>query len=133
MLLNPFPSLLVFGFFAPTLLRVAAALVFWYMAYAVYRHRGHAAQAHLPVVGVQTWVPWFSVVVYGFIGISLFVGGYTQIGAIVGALAALKELVWGARLRELIPLSRTAALLLLVICLSLLMTGAGAFAFDLPL
>ena len=132
-MLNPFPQLLVYWFFAPALLRVAAAGVFWYIAYVVYRTRAQAAQTPMPVVGVQPWAPGFSMVVYFLIGLSLALGYYTQVGALLGAVAAFKGLFWGARLRALFPLSRASALLLFAICLSLLLTGAGKFAFDLPL
>jgi len=132
-MLNVFPSLLTYGFFGPTLLRTAAALVFFYLAYTVYKHRAQAAHMSLPVVGVQPWVPGFVIVVYAAIGLSLFFGYYTQIGALVGAIAALKELFWGKRMEAIFPLSRAGSFLLLAICLSLLVTGAGALAFDLPL
>jgi hypothetical protein len=132
-MLNTFPALLTYGFFAPTILRVAAALVFLYMAYTVYQHRAQAAQVPLPLVGVQSWAPGFAVLAYGIIGLSLLLGYYTQIGAILGAIASLKKLFWGKRLQVLFPLSRASSLLLFAICLSLLVTGAGALAFDLPL
>ncbi len=132
-MLNPFPALLTYGFFAPTLLRVAAALVFLYMAYTVYQHRAQAARTPMPMVGLQPWAPGFAVLAYSIIGVSLLLGYYAQIGAILGAIAALKELFWGARMQALFPLSRAGSLLLLSICLSLIVTGAGALAFDLPL
>lgn len=132
-MLNTFPQLLTYGFFAPTLLRAAAALVFLYMAYIVYQHRAQAAQTPLPIVGVQSWAPGFTIAVYTAIGLMLLAGYYTQIGAILGAIAAFKELFWGKRLQMLFPLSRSTSFLLLVVCLSLLVTGAGALAFDLPL
>jgi len=132
-MLNPFPDLLTYSFFAPTLLRFATASVFLYMAYVVYTHRAQAAQTPLPIVGAQWWVPGFTIVVYAAIGLALLFGYYTQWAAIFGAIAAWKEIFWGKRLQALFPFSRGMAFLLLAVCLSLLLTGAGAFAYDLPL
>ena len=128
-----FPQLYFLSFYIPTLLRLAAAGVFVYMAYVVYQHRAQAARAPMPLVGVQTWAPGFAVLMYGLIGLSLLFGYYAQIGALFGAIAAFKELFWGARIRALFPLSRATSFLLLVICLSLIVSGAGALALDLPL
>lgn len=129
-----FPQLFFLSpLYVPLLLRLSTAGIFIYLAYAVYKHRKGAQQTSFPVVGVQPWVASFSVVVYIIIGLMLVFGYYTQIAALAGALAALKELVWGKRMQALIPLSRTSAFLLLVICLSLVCMGAGAFAMDVPL
>ncbi len=119
--------------FVPLLLRLVVASVFLYMTYTVYTHRNEAARVSLPVIGVHSWVPLFTAVVYALIGLSLVFGYYTQVGAIFGALAAFKELVWGKRLQSLIPLSRSTSYLLLAMCLSLVLSGAGALAMDLPL
>ncbi len=119
--------------YVPLLLRLVAAAVFLYMAYWVYKNRAGAARVSYPVIGVQSWVPVFTVVVYALIGLSLTFGYYTQIGAIFGAIAALKELFWGKRLQSIIPLSRMSSLLLLAMCLSLVLSGAGALAMDVPL
>ena len=53
--------------------------------------------------------------------------------ALLGALIALKSSVWGHRYPRYFVLSRVTSLLLLVVCISLLLSGAGALAFDLPL
>lgn len=132
-MLNIFPDLLTYSFFAPTLLRVVVAGVFLYVAYTVYRHRAQAAHTSLPLVGVQPWVTPFAIAVYAAIGAMLLVGYYTQLAAILGAVAAWKEIFWGKRMGALFPFSRMEAVLLFAICVSLLLTGAGALAFDLRL
>ena len=132
-MLNTFPSLLTYSFFAPTILRIAAAAIFLYMAYTVYKHRTQASRLSLPLVGAQPWVTSFTILTYSGIGVLLFVGYYTQIAAILGAIAAWKEIFWGKRLGILFPFSRIEAVLLMAVCISLLFTGAGALAFDLRL
>jgi uncharacterized membrane protein YphA (DoxX/SURF4 family) len=79
------------------------------------------------------WIIWLAVIVEAAVAAGLFFGYYTQIAALVGALTALKQIVWRGKYPSFFWLTRSAAFLLLIICLSLLLTGAGAFAFDIPL
>lgn len=132
-MLNPFPELLTYSFFAPTILRVAAALVFLYMAYRAYARREEAAKLDFPMIGRGAWIAWFAIAVYAVIGLALAVGYYTQIAAILGGIGAIKGIVFTRRFGAVFPLSRAAFSLLLVILLSLLLSGAGALAYDLPL
>ncbi len=132
-MLNTFPQLLVLGFFAPTLLRIAAACVFAMLAYKHWHNVEHIAQTRFPLVGSGAWIPWVAVIVEGIVALCLLLGYHTQISAIVGLLAALKYAFWAGKYPSYFVLSRTAALLLAVVCLSLMLSGAGALAFDLPL
>ena len=132
-ILNPIPELLTYGIFAPTLLRFAAAVIFAHLAYNHYKNREQIAEIRFPLVGQGVWLVWFVVAVEAALALALFFGYYTQVAAIVGALATLKNIVWGGKYPSFFILSRSSAFLLLVIMLSLLVSGAGAFAFDLPL
>lgn len=132
-MLNPFPDLLIFGFFAPTILRIAVAALFAYLAYSAWSRREKIAHTSLPLLGKQAWVGPFSTLVYGVLAVMLFVGYYTQIAALIGALASIKGIVFDHRYPEVFPLSRSTFVLLAVICLTLMLSGAGAFAYDLPL
>lgn len=133
-MLNPFPSLLFLGFFAPTLLRVTAALVLGYSAYYLLQERRAVTQAHLPIIGKPAvWMVWLSCSITTLIAAALFFGYGTQIAALLGAIVSIKYAFIPKRLADLSPLSRTTYFLVFVICLSLLISGAGAFAMDLPL
>jgi uncharacterized membrane protein YphA (DoxX/SURF4 family) len=132
-MLNVFPQLLDYTFFAPTLLRIAAACIFLYLVKSHYVHRNAIAQTRFPLIGAGMWVVWLAIVVELAVGIGLFFGAWTQVAALVGALLALKYSIWYGTYPSYFVLPRSAALLLLVICLSLMATGAGAIAFDLPL
>lgn len=132
-MLNTFPDLLAFGFFAPTLLRIAAALVFFYGAWAQYSRLAELSHVSLPVVGRSPTIIWLSIAVHAVIGAMLFFGYYTQIAALLAILGCIKGLVWAKKYPRLFPLCRVDYALVLVICLSLLLSGAGAFAQDLPL
>lgn len=132
-MLNTFPHLLVLGFFAPTLLRAGAAALFIYGARSIYKHRKAAAHLKLPVVGATHWMGGFTAFAYAVIGVMLFFGAYTQVAAFLGAAASIKGLVLHKKFEALFPFAKSTYVLLLVVCLSLTISGAGALALDLPL
>lgn len=132
-MLNPFPELLFLGFFAPTLLRVAAAVLFFYYAYTHFHNKEALSRTRFPVFGAGAWIIWFSIVVEVAVAAGLLFGYGTQLAALLGALIGLKGMVWAGKFPTYFVLSRGASFLLLVICLSLMVTGAGALAMDLPL
>ncbi len=137
-MLNIFPHLLVLGFFAPTLLRIGVAGVLLYMAFFYIAHREQIGRASLPFIGARGEVfAWLSALAVGILGLMLLFGYYTQVAALLTALALPKYFIyrryWPQLLPLFFPLSRATYLLLCIICLSLLVSGAGALAFDLPL
>jgi uncharacterized membrane protein YphA (DoxX/SURF4 family) len=131
-MLNVFPGLLI-PFLAPLLLRLGLAAALAAAAYLQWARRDQIAQADLPVVGRGGWWVWFSVAAHAAVAALLVLGLYTQVAALVGALISLKHAFWARRYPLLFPLGRAAGLLMLVISLSLVLSGAGAFAQDLPL
>ena len=129
-----FPELLNYQYFAITLIRVAAALAFLYMAYRYAFERGEIERARFwPVVHIPAWLTLFGSFVVFVVAVLLFIGLYTQAAAIVGMVLSLKDVVFANKYPRIMPLSAGAGVLLFVMCLSLLLSGAGAFAFDLPL
>jgi uncharacterized membrane protein YphA (DoxX/SURF4 family) len=133
MTFNPFPDLLVYGIFAPTLLRVAVAIALAWAVSLQWRSRHELSRQRFPVVGHGAWILWTMLTVEALTLLGLLFGYYTQWAALLGALIALKFAVWGSRYPKFFPLSRVASFLIVVICLSLLLSGAGQFAYDLPL
>lgn len=132
-MLNPFPQLLFLSYFAPTLLRVVAGLVIAALAYHHFKNKETLSSVRFPVVGSGAWIIWLSVVIEVLVAAGLLFGYGTQVAALLGALVALKSIVWSGRYPHYFIFSRMAAFLLLGICLSLMVTGAGALAMDLPL
>jgi hypothetical protein len=115
-MLNPFPDLLALGFFAPTIVRIAAAAILLTGAYAHYKNKANVlAVAHAIVGGM------------------LFLGWYTQYAALLGMLGIVFNALFPGRLRKTASPPWQTSLLLFAILFSLLISGAGAFAFDLPL
>jgi hypothetical protein len=133
-MLSLFPDLLFLGIFATTMVRIAAGLAFCYAAYRILITKRAIADTRLPLIGhTPEWMIMLSALITLGTGILLFVGMWTQGAAIVGMLIALKHGLGARRYEAIVPLSLGTYALLFVICLSLLVSGAGAFAVDLPL
>lgn len=132
-MLNPFPIQFL-ALFAYFVLRVIVGTVLMYLGLL------HASSIEtLKETFTRSWWPYgrFSAIVLAlteFITGAMFVLGYaTQIAAIVVFLMSLKLILlrsWFTH--DSIP-PRTFYLLLLGVSLSLFITGAGIFAFDLPI
>lgn len=114
-MLSIFPELLSYSWFAALLVRVALSGVFAYSAWS----RIPDERPLLKIFGV----------IDAIIAVSLLGGAYTQLIAIAAALCTA---VW-LLTPSIRPVPWSTAALALVMSLSLLLTGAGPFAFDLPL
>lgn len=114
LMLSLFPELLFLAPLSAFLIRLAVSIA---MGYLAYRH------AIMPGAAFKILC-----IVEGVAAVLLIAGGYTQAAALVGLILVGVNLLTPARI-----LPRSTLLLLGLMCLSLLMTGAGAFAFDLPL
>jgi hypothetical protein len=114
-MLSLFPELLFLSPFAAFLIRIALAAVFGWSALSRIRHGG----ALLKAFGV----------IDALLAAAFLVGFSTQLAAIIGAICTAAWLIktdWN-------PYPKSTAALALVMCASLLVLGAGPFAFDLPL
>lgn len=117
-MLNPFPELLIYSMLAPFILRVVLGLVYLDL-------------------GVLNWKKSGKMKVLGLVEVigaaMLFFGVYTQYAAIlfilIGGISFYIEYKDASILRRDIVFY----LLVLAISISLLLTGAGAYAKDLPL
>jgi len=113
-MLSVFPEILFLSPLAPFLIRLALGGVFVFAAWAHVQHPDIASRV-------------LSILEFG-IAIPLVVGAWTQPAALLGSIVIA---VWLFQPRRVYHLS--TILLALVMALSLIVTGAGALAFDLPL
>ncbi len=112
-----FPDLFFFGpFFAPVLLRAAAAVYF--LLYARSMWLLHTQKGK--------YLAFKDLV----IGLLLLVGAFTQLVALVGIVHVFLRGMWFKKERPIQPLRETAVIV--AILLALVLMGAGAFAIDLP-
>ena len=134
-MLNPFPALLTFGFFAPLLLRLALGVLFFDFG----RHaltRGRAQHGLLfEALGLKQGTRYAVILgsVELIIAVMFIVGLYTQIAALIGLVLSLAAYYLKGKHGMHIEHRRHLFFLTAVISLSLLLSGAGAVAFDLPL
>jgi putative oxidoreductase len=135
MILNTFPNLLTYGLLAPLILRVVIGFIAIDLGYLKLGKekiqwtelfetiRFHPAQVFVKILaGIE---------IIG--GLMLLVGAYTQIVAIIFAVIYFCEAVLEYRQEVLETRSLPFYILMFAISLSLIFTGAGAFALDIPM
>ncbi len=133
-MLNPFPDFLTFSFFAPLLLRLALGAWFLFIGYRNLRTKealGGALAARFGKIG--RYALWPLIMLEVALGALFIAGMWTQVAALFAALYTLKLLYFKKSAPLLAPQSRMFYLLVFIVALSLLLTGAGAFAVDSPL
>lgn len=133
-MLNPFPDLLVYGLLAPFIIRISLGAALLYLGIEHYRTRQDGASLVRPYLG--RGAPYASSILGGcavLCGITLVFGAWTQIAALVACSLSLMPLLLRSHHEGFSPYSRGTYGLLFVMSLSLLLSGAGAFAIDIPL
>lgn len=133
-MLNPFPDLLAFSFFAPLFLRATVGIIFMQFGFRKIARMKHTA-AFFERINV---IPgWFFVWFFGLIeiigGIMLFLGVFTQIAALVLAFIIIGAFFLKRKYPTALSHDKSYYILLAVTTFSLIFLGAGAFAIDLPL
>ena len=114
-MLTLFPQILFLAPFSAVLLRTAVAAT---LAYTAWKHSAVRDTVKRVLSAVEILA-----------GALILVGAWTQVAAIVGVCIVLIWLAFPST--RVVPLS--TALLILVMTASLVITGAGLLAFDLPL
>lgn len=134
-MLNPFPEFLNYALLAPLVLRVVVGFIFVDLGLLKFKSEKDRWLASFDTLGLRPatlFVPLYGAlqVIGGFM---LFFGLWTQVAALFFVLSTGIELGIEWRAREILRRDAVFYLLVFVISLSLLLTGAGAFAIDLPL
>src|SRR3989344_6325252 len=134
-MLNPFPELLYLSLLGPFILRVILGLIFIDLGLLKLKGEKERWLAIFETVGLRPNT--FFVPLYGLLQIAgcimLIVGFWTQVAALGFAISSGIELYVEWRDKEILKRDFVFYLLLFVISVSLLVTGAGAYAIDIPL
>ena len=134
-MLSVFPDLLAFGLVAPLLLRLSLGVLFLEFGWKKLAGDREKKTAFFETLGLRPGA--YYAVGFGTLevvcGLMLIVGLYTQVAALIalaisGSAYALKK-----KYPEHFKNDRYFFFLLVVISFSLLFSGAGFLAFDLPL
>jgi uncharacterized membrane protein YphA (DoxX/SURF4 family) len=132
-MLNVFPI----QFLAPlayALLRVCIGLVFLYFAQSHFKNRDELKEKLvLPWFPYGTFITWYLILIEFIIGAMYVLGFYTQIAALLAILYTLDMAFWGKKIHHPLLPRKLVKILIFFVSLSLFITGAGIFAFDLPI
>lgn len=133
-MLSLFPQLLFLTPAAIALLRVVTGAYVLYVAWHISERRSALSHEKYPIIGkAPEWLIVPAAFLYAIVGGLLVVGAWTQIAALGAALGMLKLSILSRSHPSLTVLPVSTYLVLLAVSLALVCTGAGAFAFDLPL
>ncbi|MFH1402395.1 MAG: hypothetical protein ABIG87_02090 [Patescibacteria group bacterium] len=122
-MLNPFPDLLTFSFIAPLVLRAVVGAYFLKQAWFEFKERKNRKNeiiSGLKIVGL-------------FGGLCIIIGFYTQIASIVLLAVIIAEIILQSKKKKLEEIKLDFYILLIAILISIIFTGAGFLAIDLPL
>lgn len=121
MTLSVFPYLLSYQQLSPVLIRLAlgAVLIFW----SYKGLRGTSRSSTKMTLNISE----------GLVGLLLVVGLWTQVAALIAALGFAANIIEQVRTKKFLTDGLNYSLILLVLALSLLVTGPGWWAFDYPL
>ncbi len=120
-MLNIFPSFLDFALLAPFVLRVVVGVLF--IKYGFYKIKLDNSTPVLKTVGFVEWIG----------GVFLVIGLFTQASALVLLLLTLTAVYLKKTGKIETSFHSPFYALIISILISLLLTGAGAYAFDIPL
>lgn len=134
-MLSVFPSLLTYSLLAPFILRLVLGLIFIDLGLLKFKSEKSRWIASFETLGLKPadlFVPVYAVIqIVG--GAMLIIGLWTQVAALVFVLSSAIELYIEWEASAMLKRTIVFYLLIFAISASLLLTGAGAFAIDLPL
>jgi uncharacterized membrane protein YphA (DoxX/SURF4 family) len=134
-MLNPFPELLTYSLLAPFVLRITIGFLLVNLGFLKLKKEKSRWEALFETFQIKQKVVATKILggieVVG--GLALIAGFYTQIAALAFVILGGIEVYIEFKEETLLKRDIVFYLLMFVIALSLLFSGAGFFAFDLPL
>jgi len=120
-MLSLFPSLLSWDQLSPFFIRITLGIVLIFWSYRAFKNKG-----------LSTTEKIFGYV-EGVTGILLVIGLWVQGAAVVACIKLVGYIIGKIRRKQFLTDGINYYVILLVMAISLLLTGAGFFSFDLPL
>jgi uncharacterized membrane protein YphA (DoxX/SURF4 family) len=120
-MLSLFPSLLSWQQLAPFIIRVTVGLVFVYWAYKVFRTQNSSTSSKI--------IASFEAIA----GVLMIIGLWAQAAAIYSVIDLIVRLADRIQKKAFLTDGINYYVLLLVMTISIIVTGAGIWAFDMPL
>ena len=122
-MLSLFPSLLSYEQLAPFILRVVLGVTLAYFGYQKMLGKGGSSGSNSKIYGGAEIL----------VAVFLIIGLWTQLAALLNAIILVMKLGFKIRDKAFLTGGINYYLLLLAMAVSVMLTGAGWFAFDLPL
>jgi uncharacterized membrane protein YphA (DoxX/SURF4 family) len=122
-MLSLFPSLLTYQQVGPFIIRLVLGITLTYFGYEKIMKRGTSSGSNTVLYGAMEI----------FVSLFLIIGLFTQLFALLNALILVIKLGVKAKEKKLFTDGINYYVLLLVMAISLIFTGAGFCAFDLPM
>lgn len=133
-MLTLLPDLLDYSFFGPTVVRLALGGALLTLAYRHLLAREHIRHEMREQFGVFAPMISFGLPTLGAaVGALIVIGLFTQVAALFAVVLSIKLWVVRRTHRSIAAPSALALVFMGAIALSLIVTGPGALAFDLPL
>ena len=131
---NIFPELFSYSLLAPLILRIVLGFIFLNLGSLKLGKEKSGWMSSLRVLGIRP--AGFFTGLLGIVeilgGLLLIAGAYTQLTALILAVICISELLIEYEEESILKRDMVFYLLLAAICISLLLTGAGLFAIDIP-
>lgn len=134
-MLSVFPELLPYGLLAPTIIRIVVGLVIFTFGIIILFIRKKLVIQRLQEIRypLANFVPWPLGILELVTGGFLIIGFMTQVMAIVVSFLFFKMMLLDSKKEKILHQGTIFYLAMITISLSLLFSGAGIFAVDLPL
>src|SRR3989344_1946131 len=134
-MLNPFPELLTYSLLAPFILRLMVGIIFINLGLLIFKGEKDRWQISVSTLNIPN--PKLAVKIFGGIeiigGVMLVLGFYTQIAALMLGILVFAQAYVEYKDPAILKRNFVFYSLILAIVISLLFSGAGTFAIDLPL
>jgi uncharacterized membrane protein YphA (DoxX/SURF4 family) len=138
-MLSVFPELLAFDVLAITILRVLVGMVLLYIGLLTVGARRVTLTTNLQVRGftqsyhIHRFMPWVLGIVEIFTAVFIIVGFLTQIMVLVAAYLFLTMGMIEKHIGKVFDYPVIFNVVMIIVSLTLLLFGAGAYAIDVPL
>ncbi|HEY4478413.1 MAG TPA: hypothetical protein VI775_01065 [Candidatus Paceibacterota bacterium] len=122
-MLSLFPSLLTYEELAPLIIRIVLGITLGYFGYLKVRNRGQSSGSNSFIYGILEII----------VAIFLIIGLFVQLAALINILILIIKIGFKIKERAFLTDGVNYYILLLAMALSLIFTGGGWLAIDLPL
>ena len=133
-MLSLFPNLLFLDFLGIGIIRIALGAVILSLSFSFFRERKYIIEnlKNKPFPLPKT-IPWFFGITTFVFGLLILIGLFTQLSVLVIAILMFNLLLIEISPVKLFNYPKSYYFFIMMVCISLIFIGAGAFGIDLPL